>query len=274
MYPTTKIAIPVLISLIAWTPSSAEKSNDAIRLLNKVRETYSSLKSFQLEGTSVAESQGSGMHGSMDFPFKADFVAPSKFRIETKNPVMAVLIVSDGQTTWLYVPSTKAYSKIDLEEARKSLSQNQGGEGREKFMAASAAAGVGIDMFEVGIADRVRQAEILREEGVELEGKDVECYVVRVEYEQSKDETDALPEIKTYWIDKNRFIVLRENWEYHAEVKSDIVGGSMNIKHSANLTKVRLNEPVADELFVFTPPAGAKEAEPSQVRPLNPAYPP
>ncbi len=75
----------------------AEETNDAVDLLNKVKGTYSSLKSFRFEGDTVMESQGVGVQTKMDFPFEGDFAAPNKMRIEMKSPLMPILLVSDGR---------------------------------------------------------------------------------------------------------------------------------------------------------------------------------
>jgi outer membrane lipoprotein-sorting protein len=195
-------------------PAQPQKDN-ATKVLAKVRDTYRSLRSFQVDGDTVVESYNKEMRSEMDFPFRADFASPAKVRIETKNAVMATLVVSDGRTTWAYIPATKTYSKVDLEGSQKPNAAKEYATGSEAFMAASGAAGLGFDVFQSGIADGVKEASILREEElVELEGKKVPCYVVRVSYELTKEETEGLPAVKTYWIDKKDFIVLRESWEF------------------------------------------------------------
>jgi outer membrane lipoprotein-sorting protein len=263
-----------LPSLFQKPASSSQQRSDAIRILAKVRDTYASLNSFQVEGIAVIESESERMHTKMDFRFAGDFDSPAKVRIETKNLVTALLVVSDGRATWVYIPATKTYSKVDLEESQMPTAGKEHARGPEAFMAASASAGLSFDMFQVGIADGVKEASILREEELELEGRKVACYVVRVRYERTKEETEGLPAVKTYWIDRNRLIVLRESWESRGQIEIGTVGGVLSTKQTTTLTKVRLNEPVPDELFVFVPPEGAKEAEPSHVQPLNPTYPP
>ncbi len=123
----------------------------------------------------------------------------------------------------------------------------------------------------MGITHRLKQATILDEEDVEIEGTKIPCYVVQAEYAQSKEEAEAPPSIKTYWIDKGRFVVLRESLQYH--VDSRTFGPPADIKLTSSLTKVRLNEPVPDDLFVFTPPDGAKETEGNQMRLTAPISP-
>jgi outer membrane lipoprotein-sorting protein len=261
MHRTRKVAIAVLFAALFWTPAPAQQINDANDILQKVRGTYRSLKSFQFEGVTASELQSTSMDSNTESPFQAAFVAPAKIHIEAKNPMMEVLFVSDGRTGWIYIPSTKTYSKFGLAGSSKLTSARTNEEELEALSGYSAGAGLNFDIFQIGILNRAKEARILREEPVELEGKAVDCYVVRVEYDYSRKEAKAEPAIRTYWIDENRFIVLREDWESREEVESDGVSGSMTLKASTILKKARLNESVPDQLFVFTPPAGAKEGK-------------
>jgi outer membrane lipoprotein-sorting protein len=261
MHRTRKVAIAVLFAGLFWTPAPAQQINEANDILQKVRGTYRSLKSFQFEGVTVGELQGTGMYSKTEFPFEAAFVAPAKIHIEAKNPMMEVLFVSDGRTGWIYIPSTKTYSKFGLAESSKLTSARTNEEELEALSGYSAGAGLNFDIFQIGILNRVKEARILRQETVQLDGNGVDCYVVRIEYDYSREEAKAAPAIRIYWIDKNRFIVLREDWESRDEVESEVVSGSLNMKYSTIFKKARLNEPVPDQLFVFTPPAGAVEGK-------------
>jgi outer membrane lipoprotein-sorting protein len=244
-----EIALASLVVLMAWTQASSQKVNDATGLLKRVRETYDSLRSFQFEGMTVTESRGTGMQSKMEVPFESDFAEPYKMRIESKFPLMPVLMVSDGKTTWVYISSTKIYSKIvELET----------GGWHDAFIGYSAAAGMP-NILQLEIADHVKQAKILREEDVQLEGESTACSVVEVEYARSKD-AEALPEIVTYWIDQRRHVVLRESFQYHQKA-GNVFPISQDTQSTTTLTKVRLNEPVPDERFQFTPPEGAKEGK-------------
>ncbi len=264
-------AIACLVIFTTWITAPAQKVNDAMDLLKKVRETYGSLKSFQFEGVSTTESRSTGMQIKTEFPFEGDFVAPTKIRIETKNPRMGVLVVSDGDTAWVYLPSIRTYSKLDVGGLLKSAPGGQSGEVPDVFRGFSAAAGVPFDMFQLDLAHGVKEAKILGEEDVELGGKKVACYVVQAEYALSKEEAQVLPPFKSYWIDKARYVVLRESFQYH--VKSAKFAAPAELKHTSTLTKVRLNEPVPDNLFVFTPPEGARQGRPPQIQPHAPDSP-
>ena len=243
--------VPFFNLLAPRTPLEQKDNRDAMALLERVADTYHSARSFQIEGTSVVESENAGMHGTMDFPFKADFVAPAKMRIENQNSVMGVLIVSDGRTIWVYMPSAKTYSEIEIATMLESAPKNQ--DNREALAGAAGASGLLFDVFQLSIRQPMERAAIIREEQLQQADAKIACYVVRAEYRRSANEAKILPKVKTYWIDKDRYVVVRESWESRVE--------STTTKTTTTLTRVRLNQPVRDEIFKFTPPEGARQGE-------------
>jgi outer membrane lipoprotein-sorting protein len=86
-----------------------------------------------------------------------------------------------------------------------------------------------------GVFEGAGEPRLLREETIAFDGDAaVECYVIRFE-----------PGGATSWIDQRRFIILRE----------DTPASSTIFK------TVKLNEPLSDDLFKFTPPEGAAKIE-------------
>jgi outer membrane lipoprotein-sorting protein len=82
----------------------------------------------------------------------------------------------------------------------------------------------------------VEGATFLREEAAAIGNAKIDCYVITVSVPTQGP--------STWWIAKENFHVVRE------EVK-----GEPHV-----MLTVRLNEPLADEMFRFTPPPGAKKA--------------
>lgn len=256
-----RIVISLVLGSVIWAPAVAQKRDDAVGLLRRVRDTYGSLKSFQFEGNTMVDSRSADLQSKMNFPFEAEYAPPAKFRIEARNPAFGVLIVSDGQAIWTYLPSTKIYNKVDVTEMPVSPAGTDADHARERLVASTAAAGLTFDIFQSEIANQVKEARILRDERLELEGKEVPCYVVWAKYERTQEEAKELPTEETYWIDKTRLIVLREDWEAPSEVTSGIPSGSAEMRLSTTLTKAKLNEPVPNGLFTFVPPRGAREGK-------------
>jgi outer membrane lipoprotein-sorting protein len=89
-----------------------------------------------------------------------------------------------------------------------------------------------------GAAEYAASARIIREEAMDFGGAKAECYVVTFTERERKT-------AYTWWIEKGRYRVLRED---HA--------GSSTV-----YTTIELNEALPDALFKFVPPAGARKAE-------------
>jgi hypothetical protein len=85
-----------------------------------------------------------------------------------------------------------------------------------------------------GAADFADTAKFVREEGIDVNGRRVSCYVV------------ALPTRDTTWWVKVQFRILREESE----------------QGSAVFTAIHLGDPIPDERFKFVPPPGAKKIAP------------
>jgi thiol-disulfide isomerase/thioredoxin len=248
------ICILVSILLMSTDRGLAENQIDAAELLKKVSETYRNLQSYHFEGITTMEVETGGMKHKMEIPVAMAAVRPGKRRAEVKNPVMEILTLSDGQTEWAYVPQLKQFTKKAAASRRSTGGENASEKGAHSR---SLAAGF---VDEYGhIAEQVQRSRILREEPIELEGKRIDCSVVEVVYkpDEGSAELDSSP--KTLWVDKTRFIVLRESSS--ARIQSSALGGPVNTKQTTTLTLAKVNEPVPEALFVFKPPKGAEQVK-------------
>jgi len=96
-------------------------------VLQKARETYSSLKSFQYKGTTLITSEGPMTHFQTEMSFEGKFVAPFKMRMEFKSDFMDLVMVSDGQTLWVFNAATNTYRMIALGQGA-NLSRGMAGQ--------------------------------------------------------------------------------------------------------------------------------------------------
>jgi outer membrane lipoprotein-sorting protein len=95
----------------------------AEEILTKVSETYRSLRSYQVvalendELASVGESRSStgvafsNFHKSRQIRVELAAVMPGKVRRVVENERLYFVLVSDGQTTWTYMPKQKQFSE-------------------------------------------------------------------------------------------------------------------------------------------------------------------
>ncbi len=257
-----RVGLAGLVVFTAVNIAFAQAQPDAMELLRKVEKTYRSAKSFQAEGNIASDMSGQGMHSTVEIPMVLTIVPPDRMRMENKGAPMSMLMIFNGQTIWMYMPQLNKYAKFDLGKFAgddKGL-PGYGGLGRQYLH----------------VAERATAAKILREEAIRVDGRSVDCYVLEVEYEPPAKLPDNVPfaksmptnvqfSPKTMWIDKARSVVVRESSE--SKVTFPNSNTPMSTKQTITFAKIRLDEPVPEELFTFTPPAGATEMDLSQFIP-------
>jgi outer membrane lipoprotein-sorting protein len=209
------LSVPVL----AQTPLSVGD------ILKKVQNTYESLTQWDFEAaiTSTLEPGGQSTR-----PERAAGKGSSKRRMEMGDANSGrILIVADGKNVWLYQAQPNQYSR-----------KAQAPEPDETFSYFD----VFLLPYRFGSADE-SDARLLREESIEIGSTKADCYVIQF---QSPDRPRF---VSTWWVDKRRFLVLRDDQE----------GGPAPLAGSRTVWIKTQVDSVPDDLFIFTPPPGAKE---------------
>jgi len=138
--------------------------------------------------------------------------------------------VADGTVVWFYLPESNQYASIAASELTAA-----GGDLGDASPAA-------MDTFMMwryrGATGLNAGADFLREEAIGFAGAKVACYVLSVAQKKG-----GAP--YTWWVDKQRYRILRED-----------DAGSSTV-----YTTIKLGEPLPDELFQFKPPPGAQKIE-------------
>ncbi len=191
------------------------------------------------------------MGAAMPFPIVSSTVTqavnPGKFRMESKAAGTEVtLVVADGEHIWMYIPFLKQYTKTDGAEGMQSV----------------AAETVGIpDMSKL-----ISNAKVIRSEVLEVDGQPHACWVVESRMVESR--MAKLPEqsgmelqeaVSTQWIDKTLGLTLQTTMS--GKTHAGQGASAMQIKMKTSMHSLKFNGDLPDSLFVFTPPADAKETK-------------
>jgi len=284
---TFVISILMTVAAIAQTQPQPQPTPDAREILKKVAQNTQSAKSFQIEGQTSFEMKSDGILVRVDLPFVVAQSEEGKYRAEIRVPIIGqVLFLSDGKTEWMYFAFDKEYSKKPATKSEDPKSLEQVSSVFRMF---------GLPFADVAGADannEVKAARVLREETIKVGSDEIVCYVVEVEYDLSKnplmdmansllgaasqEKAEATPEMEklgklqkavkegsgkaTMWIDKERSLVVRHNST--GGLLGQLLGalgdaGAATI--STDMKTMKVNEKLADSLFSFTPPEGAKE---------------
>jgi outer membrane lipoprotein-sorting protein len=229
-----RLAIRFAIAALALRAAVAQGQPQVADILTKVGETYKAANEYEFV-TDGAYNDGSTapMHALIAFK------PPNQYRMEAAIPGLSgdasawseSVIVCNGFLIWLYLPKSNQYASFPLSALGPNIPSDFGGLGPEA-----------IDEVAMGPIRRavnfIKGAKLLREETIELAGAKLNCYVVSI---PQKGEVSA----NTWWVDKQTYRVMR--------VDDD--------KSSNGFTVLKLNETLPDDLFTFTPPAGAHKLE-------------
>jgi peroxiredoxin/outer membrane lipoprotein-sorting protein len=236
----------VVITAIVMLHGAARKACpaqlSAQQIVDKVAETYSRLRSYQVEVVQDASTAAGGYSaGVSEGRYDLAFEAPGKVRLKVETSGLDLLVVSDGQTTWWYLPDKRTYTQV---AAAATLPASGQGEENEDLAARAEQSLVGRYARLTVLASG---AVLKQEDHLKVSGQKVRCYVV--ELHQGGD-------VHRLWIDEERFLVLR-----HKEVIRSVQNGrESRTEIQTDVKRVELGAPPAG-LFVFTPPPKAREVK-------------
>jgi thiol-disulfide isomerase/thioredoxin len=107
------------------------------------------------------------------------------------------------------------------------------------------------------------ESKTLREETVEVEGQRHACWVVESKMEMpplnGPDGPKVSPIASLQWIDTKLGIHLKQQVSFEMQIPG--ASAPMVVHQTVVTTSLKIDEPLPDSLFTFTPPAGAKEVD-------------
>lgn len=227
-----RLGLFALLLQTAW----AQTPPDVSEILKKVGETYKASSRYEFEIDATGREGANGARTT--FHTHIAFSAPNKYRMEGALPGLSVqdtdlsdgIMIHDGSTLWFYLPKSNQYASIPAARITADAPGDLGDMMPEA-----------VDHFLMwryrSAGDFVKGAKFLREESIEIVGAKVACFVLTVAPDSKLE--------YTWWVDKQTYRIVRED----------------DAGNSAVFTSIRLNEPIRDELFKFTPPRGAQKME-------------
>ena len=233
---------PILLTFCCSLAAYSQTNPDPLDILLQTARTYRQLNSYYVEGSSVVESVSDGSQSRNETRMVIATISPSKKMVELRAPGRSITSrVFDGQTVWEYKSTSKQYSKKDqasYERPRMDFVSNP------------------IENYGTSLA--VANSPVyVREDVLDVAGSKIPCHVIEVPSRMKPSNIFLESSPTTYWIDKVRRIVLRE--ASTSKIKFPSQDEPMTQTTTKSYTVIRLNEPVDEKLFVFTPPEGASE---------------
>ena len=171
------------------------------------------------------------------------FQNPGKIRMDSKIQGISIIMVSDGETTWAYNSMANQYVKKNVAMGLAGIIQMMG-------------------MQNVPDISRVTSSsKTLRDETLEIDGQKHDCWVVEtavgnMEIPQALG-AKVSDMVMTMWLDKK----LGFDLQFAVSMKMEVAGNSIGMSQKLVKKNLKLDEPLPDSYFAFTPPAGATETE-------------
>ena len=220
---------------------------NALTLLHEVAEAYRALTFLEVEALHVTESgdEDSSQRGQQRLRFA--FAAPDRFRFERCGKP-GFLTVADGEYQHTrfpkppHIPGTDMYNRNRISDMPEQMRLPNSFRPEFPFSGGAEA------FLFPRIQERVTEASILREE----EG----CFVLSVSYEPSPHGPVVVTGPATlFWVRVSDRMVMRvQSDQGHRFPTEDDVSWT---RHTTRTIAIRVNQPIADSLFVLTPPADA-----------------
>ena len=220
-----RLAGYTVLSALLSVPVLAQTPLSVGDILKKVENTYASLTEWDFEATITSTLEPGGQSTR---PQRTAGKGSSLRRMEMGDANSGkILIVADSKNAWTYQAKPNQYTR-----------KAQAPEPDETFSYFD----IFLLEYRLGSADE-SGARLLREESIEVGNTKADCYVIQF---QSPDRPRF---VSTWWVDKRRFLVLRDDQE----------GGPAPLVRSRTIWIRTQVDGVPDDLFRFTPPPGAKE---------------
>jgi len=233
---------PFILSFL-WLPAIfAQALPDANALVKDQAAAIKQHASISYDGEMNIEMTGQ-MPMKMSGEISMAFQSPGKMRMDSKIQGISITVVSDGETTWAYNSMANQYVKKNVAMGLAGIVQMMGLQNVP-------------DISKVAFTSKT-----LRDETLEIDGQKHDCWVV-----ETRVGSMEIPEaagakvsdmVMTTWLDKKVGIDLQSD----ITMKMEVAGNSIGMNQKLVKKNLKLDQPIPDSFFVFTPPAGSTETE-------------
>jgi|HubBroStandDraft_4_1064222.scaffolds.fasta_scaffold03281_2 thiol-disulfide isomerase/thioredoxin len=245
-------------SLAGWAQTD---NGDALKLLDEVAKHYADANSYHIE--SIRESRiSSELHSSWQKEMlRAEQAPGNRYRFEGRSASGSGIVLSDGITEWNLHRSYDQYTKRPPGNyghpfPKRPTAQDEEPEQEAFFLQTNLATA----------GDFAKSAHFLPEETISVEDHRVACVVVTFGPEDLRQPFPSASTSQTFWIDKVHRIIVKSLRVSDGNRLFDPARPPVHpiSVHSEELTVypvVKLNEPIPDIDFAFTPPENASVVE-------------
>jgi thiol-disulfide isomerase/thioredoxin len=233
---------PLILSIVAVSAAFAQSLPDANVLVKEQAAAIKKHDTMRYEGEMNIEMTGQvpmKITGEISMAIQN----PGKMRMDSKTQGINIVMVSDGETTWAYNSQANQYVKENVGMGPMAILKMMGMQ----------------DMPD--ISKVASTSKTLREETLEVDGQKHDCWVVETKVAamdvpgaQGAKVSDM---VMTMWLDKKLSIDLQST----ISMKMSVMGNNIGMSEKMVKKNLKIDEPMPDSFFIFTPPEGATETD-------------
>jgi thiol-disulfide isomerase/thioredoxin/outer membrane lipoprotein-sorting protein len=234
--------LAIAFVLLAYC-ASAQPLPDAQTLFERAQTAAKSFHSLQYSTEMTME----GLPAApIETTTEVAYLNPGKTRMEIKAGNFIMLDVCDGETIWIYNSMAKEYARIPAAQGPAAI-----------------AALMSLNLPELSSIHITYKT--VGEETIEIDGQKHECWIVEMQVgefsvpsvQAGKPQPKVGGAVMTSWIDKKLGIDLQFTLAMTMHMRTqDIEMRQKTVKKG-----IKIDQPVDQALFTFTPPPGAKEVK-------------
>lgn len=249
------ITLGFILFLVPESGLAQGSDADAFKLLQEVAQKYARATRSQIE--SVAETKSSSAYStSWRKQLETAYEAPgNRYRFGGTGSQGSGLVVSDGTTEWEFHEVFGEYVKRPAGTYGHPFPQtNTATEGPGERDAFFTRKTLGL------LGDRLKAAHWQPEEKTLIGDREIECLVVSFgqrDYPTWDDQSYTLEE--KVWIDKTRKLIVKTERISDSKAWGAAHAQPYHTIETIIYPVMRLDEPIPDDVFAFSPPADAKQ---------------
>jgi thiol-disulfide isomerase/thioredoxin len=247
----------LILSLVFLAQSGipATAPSGGLALLNSVADRYAQAKSYNIEAIKEQTTRGNLLR-SWQKTYLTAIVAPgAKYRYEAHSGTGSAIQVSNGVYHWDYHIDEQLYTRTPAQAEPDRHSTPE-----EEFAVVEARRLV--SQIRATVV-HLRSASLLPDQTVTVDGRRIDCSVVRFTQDDMKSASSADAKItQTIWIDKIRQVIVKT--KTRSDIFTALPSGARLPRVLESTTVypvVELDGTQPESAFTFTPPADAKLVE-------------
>jgi len=229
------------ISIAALAGTALADSPDAPAIIQRTRQAYANLKSYQFQLSKERRIQAPEHETTTRNTLLVAWDSSGKFRLEPRGSA-GITIVSSGENTWTY---------------NETLKQFTNSAGDPTFEKAFSMAADGVPLFPD--ASDSNAVTLSADEEITVSGSAHPCFVVEVQYRGTRGGPGAARWAQ-FWVDQTTYLILKRVLHEHYD-RAASARELSDITTTVSTTSLAVDQPLAEDLFSFEPPADAQQVE-------------